>query len=50
MLYYINLKTNFVWSFLHVGDSINLLKEYDVRIYPLFVLIDKEGKFTVSCR
>ena len=44
MLYYINLKTNFVWSFLHVGDSINLLKEYDVRIYPLFVLIDKEGK------
>lgn len=44
MLYYINLKSNFIWTFLHIGDSINLLKDYDVRIYPLFILIDKEGK------
>jgi peroxiredoxin len=44
MLFFINLKSNYVWNFLHVGDEIELLKQYDVRIYPLFVLIDKDGK------
>ena len=42
-LFFINLKKDFVWTFLHIGAEYNLLKEYDVRSYPLFVLIDKNG-------
>lgn len=44
MHYYISLKQNFVWTFLHIGDQIELLKDYDVKVYPLFILVDKEGK------
>ena len=40
---FIKLKNDFVWNFLHIGDDYNLLKEYDVRSYPLFVLIDQNG-------
>jgi peroxiredoxin len=43
MLFFVNLKTDFVWNFLHIGDNYNLLKEYNVKSYPLFVVIDKEG-------
>jgi len=43
MLFFVNLKSDFVWNFLHIGDDHNLLKEYDVKSYPLFVLIDKDG-------
>jgi peroxiredoxin len=43
MLFFVNLKTDFVWNFLHIGDDYNLLKEYNVKSYPLFVLIDKDG-------
>jgi peroxiredoxin len=43
MLFFVNLKTDFVWDFLHIGDDYNLLKEYNVKSYPLFVLIDKDG-------
>jgi peroxiredoxin len=43
MLFFINLKTDFVWNFLHIGDNYNLLKEYNVKAYPLFVLIDQDG-------
>jgi thioredoxin-related protein len=44
MLYFINLKKEYVWNFLHIGDQSEVLKEYDVRSYPLFVLIDRDGK------
>jgi peroxiredoxin len=43
MMFFVNLKTDFVWNFLHIGDDYNLLKEYNVKTYPLFVLIDKDG-------
>jgi peroxiredoxin len=43
MLHFIDLKTDFVWNFLHIGDDYELLKEYDVKSYPLFVLIDQDG-------
>lgn len=43
MLFFVNLKTDFVWNFLHIGDDYNLLKEYNVKSYPLFVLIDGDG-------
>jgi peroxiredoxin len=44
MLFFINLKKDYVWSFAHIGDHYEVLKDYDVRSYPLFVIIDKEGK------
>jgi peroxiredoxin len=48
MLFYINMKNDFIWNFLHIGDDYDLLKDYDVRSYPLFVLIDKDGNI-VQC-
>lgn len=44
MLYFINLKKDYIWTFLNTGDQSAVLIDYDVRTYPLFVLIDKEGK------
>jgi thioredoxin-related protein len=44
MLYFINLKTDYVWTFLNTGEQSDVLKDYDVRSYPLFVLIDKNGR------
>jgi peroxiredoxin len=44
MLFFINLKKDYVWTFVNIGDQSEVLKDYDVRTYPLFVLIDKEGK------
>ncbi|MEI7897556.1 MAG: redoxin domain-containing protein [bacterium] len=43
MLYFINLKKDYVWTFVNIGDQSEVLTEYDVRTYPLFVLIDKKG-------
>ncbi len=44
MSFFLNLKKSFTWNFLHIGESIDLLKDYNVKSYPLFVLIDKQGK------
>jgi len=44
MLYFINLKKGFSWTFLHLGNETGLLKDYDVKSFPLFVLIDGQGK------
>ena len=44
MLYFINLKKDYVWTFVNIGDQSDVLKDYDVHTYPLFVLIDKEGR------
>lgn len=44
MVMFLNMKPDYVWIFLHVGDQSEVLSAYDVRSYPLFVLIDKEGK------
>lgn len=44
MLYFVNLKPDFVWEFLNTGEHSDVLRDYDVRSYPLFVLIDKEGR------
>jgi len=44
MLFFLNLKKDFTWTFLHLGDEIGLLREYNVRSLPLFVLIDNQGK------
>ena len=44
MQYFISLKKDWVWTFLNIGDQSDVLKEYEVRSYPLYVLIDREGK------
>lgn len=44
MLMFVNLKRDYIWTFLHIGDQSEVLSNYDVRSYPLFVLIDKTGK------
>lgn len=44
MLFFINLKKDYVWTFVNIGDHSEVLIDYEVRTYPLFVLIDKDGK------
>jgi hypothetical protein len=36
------------WTFLHYGNKPDILKEYDIRIFPTYYLIDKEGKLLWS--
>jgi thiol-disulfide isomerase/thioredoxin len=43
MRYYVDLKKDWDWTFLHIGDQIDVLKDYDVRSLPLFVIIGKDG-------
>jgi thiol-disulfide isomerase/thioredoxin len=43
MSFFLDMKKDFGWTFLHIGNQLELLKEYDVRSYPLFVLIDGSG-------
>jgi hypothetical protein len=42
MSYFVNQKKDWSWTFLHVGDQVDVLKAYDVRILPLYVVIDRE--------
>jgi peroxiredoxin len=44
MMMFISMKKDFVWNFLHIGDQSEVLSNYDVRSYPLVVLIDTTGK------
>jgi peroxiredoxin len=44
MNFFLNLKKKFNWTFLHLGNELGLLKDYDVKSFPLFVLIDSQGK------
>lgn len=32
------------WTFLHIGESRSLLQEYEVRTFPTYILIGKEGE------
>jgi len=43
MKFFVERKPNYSWKFLHVGQEWELLKNYDVRSYPLFVMIDRQG-------
>ncbi|MEI7981340.1 MAG: TlpA disulfide reductase family protein [Bacteroidota bacterium] len=44
MILFINLKKEYTWDFANIGDHMETLVDYEVRSYPLFVLIDKDGK------
>ena len=43
MQYFLKQKQSYKWNFLHIGDATEVLIAYEVRTYPLFVLIDKQG-------
>jgi len=44
MVYFVSMKKDFTWTFLHIGDQMQILKDYDVRTYPLYLIIDEQGK------
>jgi peroxiredoxin len=35
---------NYNWTFLYNGTSYNLIQDYGIKTFPLFVLIDRDGK------
>lgn len=41
-------KSGFKWTFLHYGNQPDVLKEYDIRAFPTYYLIDPEGKLLWS--
>lgn len=43
MNYFAMIKPEFAWTLLHFSDNTDLLLDYEVRTYPLYVVIDQEG-------
>ncbi len=41
-------KNDYDWEFLYYGSQPSLLKEYDVRMFPTYYLIDRDGKLLMS--
>jgi peroxiredoxin len=41
-------KNDYQWDFLYIGNQPDILKEYDVRIYPTYYLIGPDGKLVMS--
>lgn len=41
-------RSNYSWVFLHYGNQSTVLKDYDVRAFPTYYLIDREGKLVIS--
>jgi hypothetical protein len=42
------LKNNYDWDFLHYGDQPSILRDYDVRMFPTYYLIDRNGKMLMA--
>lgn len=38
----------YTWPFLFYGDRPQLIKEYDIRAYPTYFLLDEEGRIVLS--
>lgn len=36
------------WTFLHFGNQPDIIKEYDIRAYPTYFIIGKDGKMAIS--
>jgi peroxiredoxin len=36
------------WTFLHYSNQPGILKDYDIRAFPTYFLIDREGKLAIS--
>ncbi|MFH1159859.1 MAG: TlpA disulfide reductase family protein [bacterium] len=43
MNYYAMVKPEFAWVLLHYSDNTDLLVDYNVRSYPLYLIIDRDG-------
>jgi peroxiredoxin len=41
-------KSKYTWLFLHYGAQPDIIKEYDIRAFPTFYFIDKDGKLAMS--
>lgn len=42
------LRSGYNWTFLHYDNTPQIFKEYDVRVFPTYYLIDDEGKLSMS--
>ena len=41
-------RSHYNWTFLHYGQQPGVIKDYDIRGYPTYFLIDKQGKLVLS--
>lgn len=41
-------RSNYPWLFLHYGNQSSVIKEYDIRAFPTYYLIDPQGKLAIS--
>jgi peroxiredoxin len=41
-------RSNYSWVFLHYGHQSAVIKDYDIRAFPTYYLIDREGKLVIS--
>ncbi len=41
-------RSNYQWTFLHYGNQSTIIRDYDVRAFPLYYLINREGKLAMS--
>lgn len=40
--------TNYPWVFLYYGEAPNLIRDYDIRSYPTYFLLDTDGRIILS--
>jgi peroxiredoxin len=41
-------RSHYQWKFLHYGYHSEIIREYDIRAFPTYFLIDREGKLAIS--
>lgn len=41
-------RSNYPWLFLHYGNQSSIISDYDVRAFPTYYLIDRNGKLAIS--
>jgi hypothetical protein len=41
-------RSNYQWKFLHYGNQATIIKDYDIRAFPTYYLIDPDGNLALS--
>jgi hypothetical protein len=41
-------RSKYPWCFLHYGNQSKIIREYDIRAFPTYYLIDRQGKLAIS--
>ena len=41
-------RSKYEWTFLHYGNQSSIIREYDIRAFPTYYLIDRQGKLAMS--